>query len=144
MTRQPSSSKPGSARHWATWHLNFLRSSARRPGPGRFAFAVPRRVEFMFVGCGVTAGNCVIWVFSSAGRAPRLHRGCHRFDPGRTHSYEAPLSRLPGGAAGFLHVGTSSPIVSALPYLAGMEHVIVRTDSEGIPTAVLSRGREWA
>jgi len=25
-----------------------------------------------------------------------------------------------------------------------MEHVIVRTDSEGIPTAVLSRGREWA
>ena len=25
------------------------------------------------------------WVFSSAGRAPRLHRGCHRFDPGRTH-----------------------------------------------------------
>ena len=24
-------------------------------------------------------------VFSSAGRAPRLHRGCHRFDPGRTH-----------------------------------------------------------
>ncbi len=25
-----------------------------------------------------------------------------------------------------------------------MEHVIVRTDSNGMPTAVLSRGREWA
>ncbi|MDQ0768798.1 hypothetical protein QF031_001547 [Pseudarthrobacter defluvii] len=25
-----------------------------------------------------------------------------------------------------------------------MEHVIVHTDSNGIPTAVLSRGREWA
>ncbi|MDQ0144131.1 MULTISPECIES: hypothetical protein [Pseudarthrobacter] len=25
-----------------------------------------------------------------------------------------------------------------------MEHVIVHTDSEGMPTAVLSRGREWA
>lgn len=24
--------------------------------------------------------------FSSAGRAPRLHRGCRRFDPGRAHS----------------------------------------------------------
>ena len=25
-----------------------------------------------------------------------------------------------------------------------MEHVIVHTDSDGMPTAVLSRGREWA
>ncbi|UUL75120.1 hypothetical protein NG819_12010 [Pseudarthrobacter sp. Fe7] len=25
-----------------------------------------------------------------------------------------------------------------------MEHVIVQTDSDGIPTAVFSRGREWA
>lgn len=25
-----------------------------------------------------------------------------------------------------------------------MEHVIVRTDKEGIPTAVISRGREWS
>ncbi|WP_285317869.1 hypothetical protein [Pseudarthrobacter sp. lyk4-40-TYG-27] len=25
-----------------------------------------------------------------------------------------------------------------------MEHVIVHTDSEGMPTAVVSRGREWA
>ena len=25
-----------------------------------------------------------------------------------------------------------------------MEHVIVHTDNEGMPTAVLSRGREWA
>ena len=25
------------------------------------------------------------WAFSSVGRAPRLHRGCHRFEPGRAH-----------------------------------------------------------
>ena len=35
-------------------------------------------------------------------------------------------------------------IVGPLQYLAGMEHVIVRTGPEGLPTAVLSRGREWA
>ena len=35
-------------------------------------------------------------------------------------------------------------IVGPLQYLAGMEHVIVRTGPEGSPTAVLSRGREWA
>ena len=39
--------------------------------------------------------------FSSAGRAPRLHRGCRRFDPGRAHlhAYGRRFDAVPGGRA---------------------------------------------
>ena len=34
--------------------------------------------------------SCCFGAFSSAGRASRLHRECHRFDPGRAHQSKAP------------------------------------------------------
>ncbi|MCU1553834.1 MAG: hypothetical protein JWM13_1320 [Arthrobacter sp.] len=45
------------------------------------------------------------WVFSSAGRAPRLHRGCHRFDPGRTHQGRPVVAGPRAGTAGFFVSG---------------------------------------
>ena len=42
-------------------------------GGGKYALAVK--------------GKSILWARSSAGRAPRLHRGGHRFDPVRVHSF---------------------------------------------------------
>lgn len=66
-------------------------------------FPAVDHVESLFVEAlrNTKSADTTLWVFSSAGRAPRLHRGCHRFDPGRTHQRKP---RFPSRKRGFRHL----------------------------------------
>ena len=65
-----------------------------------------------------------------------------------------PLARSDGvfcacslSATGVLRSGVivrAGHIVIPRPYLSGMEHVVLKTTTSGMPTAVISNGRQWA
>ncbi len=72
-------------------------SSASRSGPRRVRIALP-------------ATGQRLRGLSSAGRAPDLHSGGHRFDPGRLHQVPGPARK---GRPGAIRIGSVAQVVRA-------------------------------